>query len=284
MIRLRTARKLAVLAELRDLGLSRRECADLCGIGYPRCVQLFLMIDRQNEIDLRAKGRSEEMARLYVAGLTMQQIATKFGISRQRIQQLLSKHHSLTYLDGGQRRKVETTRRESEAKRDRDYLMKWGCTFAQWQHLRDVGQEMLSAGRGLYQTPLRAYQSHRNNAKNRAIEWQLTLWQWWTIWQESGHWGDRGRGVGYVMCRYGDMGPYSPENVFVASAAQNSSDGQRRRRKDPSLPIGVRRTDSGKFEAHRSIGGQHRYLGLFLTPGAAHAAYLRAHELAEDAA
>jgi hypothetical protein len=146
-------------------------------------------------------------------------------------------------------------------------LRKYGCSFEQWQAVRDIGRGM---GVGAYRTPLGAFRSQRNNAKARGIGWELTFWQWWCVWQSSGRWEQRGRGDGYVMCRNGDLGPYAVDNVFIATAAENSADGQAYRRKDSDLPIGVSRTRSGRFAAIRR--GDH--LGTFGTPEAAHAAYL----------
>lgn len=53
-------------------------------------------------------------------------------------------------------------------------------------------------------------------------DWQLTFEEWWKIWQNSGHWEERGVGLDkYQMCRYGDIGPYSKDNVYIAKQKDN---------------------------------------------------------------
>lgn len=55
---------------------------------------------------------------------------------------------------------------------------------------------------------------HRSRARKRNIEFLFTFPEWVRAW------GDRlpGRGRGadqYVMCRFGDKGPYAPWNVRI---------------------------------------------------------------------
>jgi hypothetical protein len=60
------------------------------------------------------------------------------------------------------------------------------------------------------------FYEHRQNARRRNIEFNLTYDEWMNIWVQSGHWNERGRGLGkYAMCRYGDQGPYEVGNVYI---------------------------------------------------------------------
>lgn len=68
------------------------------------------------------------------------------------------------------------------------------------------------------------YNFQRLNAARRGIEWQLSFSEWVSIWMESGHYSERGRGHGYCMARRGDIGPYSKNNVSIITCAKNSSD------------------------------------------------------------
>lgn len=71
-----------------------------------------------------------------------------------------------------------------------------------------------------------AYQSHKFSAKDRGIEFLLTYDEWYKIWLDSGHLSERGKRKGqYVMARYGDIGPYSVENVKIISFAENTREG-----------------------------------------------------------
>jgi hypothetical protein len=65
-------------------------------------------------------------------------------------------------------------------------------------------------------------------ARQRGIEFLLTMEEWVTIWRESGHLHERGRGRGkYVMARYGDQGPYAVGNVKIITHSENCSEGMR---------------------------------------------------------
>lgn len=217
------------------------------------------------------KVKVERMAALYRAGYTLEQIGQQYGVSRERIRQLLKKLKGMNQFDGGMRVKAERTRAAKRQAKDASQLAKHGCTHDQWQELRRIGEEMMRQGKGLYQTPLRAFSNQRNNAIRRGVGWELTLWQWWCIWQSSGHWEQRGRGDGYVMCRKGDDGPYAADNVFIGTGAQNSWEGQvKYHHLSGELPMGVRRTTSGRYMALR----RKQHLGTYDTIEEAHAAYL----------
>jgi hypothetical protein len=67
-----------------------------------------------------------------------------------------------------------------------------------------------------------AFTRQRQNARARGIEWKLSLFEWWQIWDASGHWGDRGRNKGqYVMSRAGDSGAYEASNVCIVTNTEN---------------------------------------------------------------
>ena len=137
------------------------------------------------------------------------------------------------------------------------YLASTGCTREELLMLRSNPRTM------------RAFVEQRRNAKARGIEWRFNLSQWWKVWQDSGRWEQRGRGTGYVMCRKGDIGPYSPENVFIARAEKNVSDASKR----SDLPPGVSRKRA-HYYARRKVKGRTVTLGRFPTAELAHAAYV----------
>jgi hypothetical protein len=57
---------------------------------------------------------------------------------------------------------------------------------------------------------------------NNPILMLLTFEEWWAIWQESGHWTDRGTHKGqYVMARFGDTGHYQVGNVSIQLSVDN---------------------------------------------------------------
>lgn len=70
------------------------------------------------------------------------------------------------------------------------------------------------------------FNAHKSNAKRRGVEFLLTFKQWVDIWSKSGKWNERGRGADkYCMCRVGDKGAYSVDNVFIGQGKHNVRDG-----------------------------------------------------------
>lgn len=75
------------------------------------------------------------------------------------------------------------------------------------------------------------YAQHKCMAKKRGIDFLLTYEQWLKIWQDSGHLHQRGRKKGgYVMSRYGDIGPYSVDNVYIQPCEDNVSQSNKTRK------------------------------------------------------
>ncbi len=67
----------------------------------------------------------------------------------------------------------------------------------------------------------RRYREHRQHAAARGLPFTLTMQQWSALW--SPHWGRR-EADNLRMCRYLDMGGYTPGNVYIGSAADNFLD------------------------------------------------------------
>lgn len=64
----------------------------------------------------------------------------------------------------------------------------------------------------------------KTDAQGNPVEMRLTFDQWWSIWESSGHWQDRGRSAGkYCMSRLNDLGHYEVGNVFIQLHSQNIS-------------------------------------------------------------
>jgi hypothetical protein len=83
---------------------------------------------------------------------------------------------------------------------------------------------------------LKAFMAHFHVAKIRGIPFQFTISDWWSWWQTDNRWAGRGVGSqGLVMARFNDQGPYSPENVYCVTNAQNARDIGYERRRDATL-------------------------------------------------
>lgn len=202
--------------------------------------------------------RSEKMAALYQSGKSLREVGHEFGLTSERVRQLISQDYGLTRTDGGAHHAATSKKVKRRIAQDKWSMEKHGCSYEQYRRLAGV--------------PTRRFNEHRNHARFRGVEWKMNLWEWWTIWQQSGKWDQRGSGQGYVMCRKGDLGPYAVGNVFIAPSPVNCSEGQR---KNSDLPIGVRRRRDG-FSANRMVDGVRYYLGSFTTAEKAGAAYLAA--------
>lgn len=148
-----------------------------------------------------AQQRREDMAAAFIAGSTMQEIADHYGITRQRVQVLLAR---------------EGIKRESGGK-FLGLCLNYGFASA----------SEFNAAKRLYPACMLRFKEHKRNADVRGIEFRFTLKQWLDEWGSK--WSERGRGDGLVMCRFNDIGPYEPGNVYIATAAQNASDYQQRK-------------------------------------------------------
>lgn len=169
--------------------------------------------------------RELTMKARYEAGETLQQIATDYGMTRERVRQLLTKHFGFDQRSGGQSKRAAEARAKRKAAQDAKYMAKWGHDFTTHKSLIRLGHKMMETGVCRERTPIGAFTRQWNNARCRGIAWQFTLADWWAFWQESGKWEQRGvHGSEYVMCRLNDEGPYSRENCYIATSRENLQD------------------------------------------------------------
>lgn len=63
----------------------------------------------------------------------------------------------------------------------------------------------------------------------RGVEWKFTFDTWMKLWNDSGHYDERGASRGkYCMARLRDIGPYSPENCTIVPWVLNTTDARRK--------------------------------------------------------
>ena len=140
-----------------------------------------------------------ELGAKYAAGSTLQEIGDYYGVTREWVRQILSEELGITGKDGGQAKRSKAKARAAGTRKDQRNIRRYGMTAEQYResngHLDATGAR-----------PIYRYTKQRCHAVRRGIEWNLTFAEWWSIWFESGHWLERGRGVdGYVMARQSDF-------------------------------------------------------------------------------
>jgi hypothetical protein len=180
--------------------------------------------------------REENIRRLFASGKTLQEIGDFYGLTRERIRQILARS-GITRTDGGAFVKAMARKAESEkamtADRDARCFRGFGCSYAEVLALNG-GSRPWSKG-----STSQLYGTQRNTAKVRGIGWNITFPEWMAVWKTSGHLDERGRGK-YVMARLGDTGPYAVGNVHICTSSENIKEGyvfrKFRRRKADAQP------------------------------------------------
>jgi hypothetical protein len=156
--------------------------------------------------------------------MTLQQIAVIYGISRERVRQILRKD-GVDRKEGGAWIRhpwlKERERRQAQiANKSLRIWQRWGLSLDEYEPLRKQFGSTTNP-----RSPFRRYVEQRKNARQRGIGWGLSFKQWWTLWNESLHWKQRGLGANkYVLARYGDSGPYEVGNVYICTLAENGRD------------------------------------------------------------
>jgi hypothetical protein len=267
-----------MLRTYAEAGLTLEEAAANLGVSYQsarRAAARDGIVFRHGNRKVNPDDRAVGMRDAYLSGRTLAEIGAEHGVTRERVRQIITKHFGCLARDGGKSFQARINRDKRLARLDAEAMQRWGCTRQQYAVLRRLTARLQSQGISREKTPIGAFAAQRSNAARRFISWELTLWEWWTIWQKSGKWSRRGRGRGrFVMCRKGDIGPYSADNVFIALNCENISSAVRMN----DLPVGVTRLSSG-FSARTVVNGKMVRLGVFDTAEQAHIAYLRSLSL-----
>lgn len=158
----------------------------------------------------------ESIVASYKSGLTLQEIGTVQGLTRERIRQILQKA-GLTRLDGG----VHLRKLSNSAAREADYVQRrekrcqraYGCD---WTTFRSI----TGSNRFDRIPPIaRPYVEHRRTAQRLHIGWRLSLPEYIEL--VHPYLDKIGRG-GLVLARLDKNGPYSRENVTILSYSENA--------------------------------------------------------------
>jgi lambda repressor-like predicted transcriptional regulator len=210
--------------------------------------------------------RAQRMAEMFKQGLILQSIGDKFGVTRERVRQIL-KSIGVDPSEGGQRLVAEM-RREAKARKVRNRIEShWGVPYEEWKMLRGDGT-------------IKRYEQQRNNSSARGIAFRLSFAEWLCIWKASGKLAQCGRGKGsYCMSRLNDAGGYELGNVHIQLCTENSSEATKQWIGKVKANRGVFCLYPGKSRPYQARIGR-KSLGFFATEEEAAAA--RAVALAQD--
>lgn len=175
-------------------------------------------------MSLKRADRNAVLIATYQLGYSQTDVAQMFGLTRSRVNRLIKCAGIATHAQTARIHSKPSpkqirilSRQSAEDNKRARFLAKWGYEPSYVASLADC--PMHSEGH-----PLRKFIAQRRNARKRGVVWSLTFREWWEIWAASGFWQLRGRGDGYCMARFGDVGPYAVDNVEIITCAQNTRD------------------------------------------------------------
>lgn len=202
------------IAGISDEDIAAALCLKLGTVGVYRARQGV----KPAKLPRSQTPRVIDMSAMYTHGHTLQQIGDKYGITRERVRQLLA-GAGICAEQGGAHIRAFLNRKTGPRKEkfEARCLVTMGCS-------RDAYKELTGNKYRVKDVHAARFIRQRNNAKNRGIAWEMTFRQWWDIWQKSGHYADL-KGIGtYCMARLADGGPYAANNVYICTFAQNAHD------------------------------------------------------------
>lgn len=166
------------------------------------------------------------MAELYKQGNTLQKIGELYGVSRERVRQLI-KSVGLSRKDGGislaSEAKRLINRQRVQAAKDSATMKRLGCTYNQALFWND-GKSLRARG-----SLAMGFWNQKHCATHaRNIPWEMTFPEWVKVWKDSGKLNERGRSdsKSFCMARKGDTGPYAVGNVYITTIGSNVVDYQ----------------------------------------------------------
>ncbi len=155
--------------------------------------------------------RDNEIVDLFLYGFYPREIAGFYSISREWVRRIL-KDKEISSREGGSFLSSRKTKEKAIRDRGERIYKKYGCSLELYNELRGDGDYIKS--------PLCKFVAQKKNARNRNINWALTLEEWWSFWDGKFH--NRGRCRGqFVMSRYKDKGDYSISNVEIVTCTEN---------------------------------------------------------------
>jgi len=104
-----------------------------------------------------------------------------------------------------------------------------------------------------------AFVQQRVAAKKRKIAFLFSFAEWWSVWEASGKWEQRGKRKGqYCMSRFGDSGPYAVDNVHIQLFGDNISQAHLGKAKSIETRLKMSKPKSAETRAKMSLARRKR--------------------------
>ncbi len=151
-------------------------------------------------------NRKEQMIKLYRSGKTLEQIGNQYGITKERVRQII--RNSISAKEGGKTVSSIKSNKEKKDKKLNAEIQKFGCSYAEKQLIP-------SKFRVAFTCKLKLWKA--------TTTCSITIKEWYDLWLESGHIHQRGKGKGtYVMIRIDKTKPYQIDNMHIILLEESS--------------------------------------------------------------
>lgn len=154
---------------------------------------------------------ADRAVEIYQSGKTRREVAVEIGRSHEWVRQILQ----IYGVPLRPRKAVpdEAELEKKQAKRREMFQARWGMSPEKMDEIRSkYGTSS--------QSPLNKFSKQKTSAKRRGVKWEFNFSSWWSVWEKSGKWDNRGRS-GFVMGRKKDEGSYCASNVEIITSKQN---------------------------------------------------------------
>ena len=173
-------------------------------------------------------ARAQIMVKMFLSGQTMSKIGQMYGLTRERVRQILKKRADITACNGGAKVRVAARLEKRRAALEENCMKRWGIHLAEYKQIAATYGAHGSGARN----PFARYIRQRENSNKRGVQFLMTFAEWWEIWQQSGKWGEICQG-GACMARFNDAGPYQIGNVYITTGQINGLHMQEKRHGKP---------------------------------------------------